>query len=224
MFDPAIIQAYADAWVSAFQLQFEQEIQTRIAELEYTDAVAAEARRYMTDLFNWSAAIANHHPTAQRQQPTTTLHPTYKAMVEEAVIAQVERWRASQAQLSSSQPLTPAALDRANPRRLDLERCRLLNFNPAAYFGYTVSWLPPARFNVATFMNRYGLGDLAPYTERLRLTTDGRVHVLSSSRLWFVLFGIGYDLRSPQAPLRLTNTVRPQPIQNSALIQFLELL
>jgi hypothetical protein len=219
-----VAETYADAWVDAFSRSFSTAAEARIAELEYTDAVALEARRYMSDLFNWSAAIAHHHPTAQRQQPVTTLHPTYKAMVEEAVIAQVECWRAAQAQLSPSSTLTPAALDRANPRRLDLERCRLLNFNPAAYFGRSVPWHPPAQFNVASFMNRYGLGDLAPYTERLRLTTDGRVHVFSSSRLWFVLFGIGYDLRYPNAPLRHTNTIRPQPIQNPALIQFLELL
>lgn len=218
------VAAYSDAWISAFTLQFEQETQARIAELEYTDAVAIEARRYMVELFNWAAAIANHHPTARQQQPQTTLHPTYKAMVEEAVMAQVERWRASQSQIQPVAQLTPAAIDRANPRRLDLERCRLLNFNPSAYFGLPVPWSPPARFNVAQFMHRYGLDYLAPYTERLRLTTDGRVNVLSSSRLWFQLFGIGYDLSQPKAPLRVTNAVRPQLIENPQLTQFLELI
>ncbi len=215
---------YADAWIDAFSRRFEQQTAERIAELEYTDATAVEARRYMAELFNWAAAIGTHHPTAQRQQPTTSLHPTYKAMVEEAVLAQVERWRSAQAQLSPTQSLSPAALDRANPRRLDLERCRLLNFNPAAYFGRSVPWHPPARFNVAQFMSRYGLDYLAPYSELLRLTTDGRVNIRAASKVWVRLFGLGYDLSQPDKPLRVTNHVRPQEIHNPQLIQLLELI
>ena len=145
-------------------------------------------------------------------------------MVEEAVLAQVEKWRASQAQLTPTQALTPAALDRANPRRLDLERCRLLNFQPAAYFGRPVPWQAPARFNVAQFMSRYGLDYLAPYAELLRLTTDGRVNIRAASKVWVRLFGLGYDLSNPRAPLRVTNNVRPEEIKNPQLVQFLELL
>lgn len=215
---------YADAWVDAFSCRFEQQAAERIAELEYTDATAAEAHRYMRELFSWAAAIGQLHPTAPRQQPTTTLHPTYKTMVEEAVIAQVEKWRAAQAEVTPAAPLTPAALDRANPRRLDLERCRLLNFQPATYFGRPVPWQAPARFNVSLFMTRYGLDYLAPYAELLRLTTDGRVNVRSSTKVWVRLFGLGYDLSQPARPLRLTNHVRPEEIKNNALIQFLELL
>ena len=215
---------YADAWVDALSSHFEQQTVERIAELEYTDATAAEVRRYMAELFSWAAAIGHHHPTAQRQQPTTNLHPTYKAMVEEAVIAKVEKWRVSQAQLTPTQALTPAALDWANPRRLDLERCRLLNFQPAAYFGRPVPWQAPARFNVAQFMTLYGLDYLAPYSELLRLTTDGRVNIRAASKVWVRLFGLGYDLSNPQAPLRVTNHVRPEEIKNPQLVQFLELL
>ena len=215
---------YADAWVDALSSHFEQQTAERISELEYTDATASEARRYMAELFTWAAAIGQHHPTAQRQQPTTHLHPTYKAMVEEAVIAKVEQWRASQAQLTPTQALTPATLDRANPRRLDLERCRLLNFQPAAYFGRPVPWQAPARFNVAQFMSRYGLDYLAPYSELLRLTTDGRVNIRAASKVWVRLFGLGYDLSQPHAPLRVTNHVRPEEIKNPQLVQFLELL
>ena len=219
-----VAETYADAWADAFNRSFSSATQARMAELEYTDATAAEVRRYMGELFTWAAAIGQHHPTAQRQQPTTHLHPIYKAMVEEAVLAQVERWRASQAQLTPTQALTPAALDRANPRRLDLERCRLLNFQPNAYFGRPVPWQAPARFNVAQFMSRYGLDYLAPYSELLRLTTDGRVNIRAASKVWVRLFGLGYDLSHPHAPLRVTNHVRPEEIKNPQLVQFLELL
>lgn len=222
---PDVIGAvYVDAWVDAFARQAEVQSAERLAELEYTDATAIEARRYMGELFNWAAAIGQHHPTAQRVQPTTSLHPTYKAMVEEAAIAQVEKWRATQAQIQPATPLTPAALDRANPRRLDLERCRLLNFNPAAYFGHPVPWQAPARFNIAQFVTRYGLDYLAEYSEVLRLTTDGRVNIRAASKVWVRLFGIGYDLTQPQRPLRVTNRVRPEEIKNAQLVQFLELL
>lgn len=217
----------ADSWCDAFEQGFKAQTQARIAQLEYTDEVAAEMRRYMSDLFNWAAAIANHHPLARRQQPATTLHPVYKAMVEEAVTAQVERWRAGQAEFppaTLAKPLTPAEQDRANPRRLELDRNRLLNFEPAKYFGRPVPWDPPARFNVASFMTRYGLDELAPYTEKLRLTTDGLVNVKAASNLWFRLFGIGYDLGDPDSPLRVTNTVRPRLVENPQLLQFLELL
>ena len=78
-----IAETYADAWADAFNRSFSSATQARIAELEYTDATAVEARRYMAELFNWAAAIGKHHPTAQRQQPTTNLHPIYRAMVEE---------------------------------------------------------------------------------------------------------------------------------------------
>lgn len=217
-------ETYADAWADAFNRSFSSATQARIAELEYTDTTAAEIRRYMGELFTWAAAIGKHHPIAQRQQPTTNLHPIYRAMVEEAVLAQVERWRASQAQITPAQTLTPAALDRANPRRLDLERCRLLNFQPNAYFGRPVPWQAPARFNVAQFMTRYGLDYLAPYAELLRLTTDGRVNIRAASKVWVRLFGLGYDLSNPRAPLRVTNHVRPEEIKNPQLVQFLELL
>lgn len=219
-----VAETYADAWADAFNRSFSSATQARIAELEYTDATAAKVRRYMAELFSWAAAIGQHHPTAQRQQPTTNLHPVYRAMVEEAVLAQVEKWRASQAQLTPAQAPTPASLDRANPRRLDLERCRLLNFQPNTYFGRPVPWQAPARFNIAQFMSRYGLDYLASYAELLRLTTDGRVNIRAASKVWVRLFGLGYDLSRPYAPLRVTNHVRPEEIKNPQLVQFLELL
>jgi hypothetical protein len=215
---------YADAWVDALTQQFEQQTAQRMAELEYNDATAIEARRYMVELFNWASAIGQYHPTAQRQMPTTTLHPTYRAMVEEAAIAQVEKWRAAQSKVTPAAPLTPVAIDRANPRRLDLERCRLLNFQPATYFGRPVPWQAPARFNVAQFMAQYGLDYLAPYSELLRLTTDGRVNIRAATKVWVRLFGLGYDLSQPDRPLRVTNRVRPEAIHNPLLIQFLELI
>lgn len=224
MISSDIAAAYADAWISAFNLQFEQQIHEEIARLEYNDATALEARRYMGALFDWAAAIADQHPAARQAAPETSLPPAYKALIEEAVSIQVERWRASQAEFAPNQPLTPAAIDRANPRRLNLDRNRLLNFNPAAYFGRAISWPAPASFNAADFMQRYGLGELAPYTERLRVTTDGRINVLASSRLWFQLFGVGFNWSNLESPLTVTNAVRPQQIANPQLIHFLELI
>jgi hypothetical protein len=148
----------------------------------------------------------------------------YAQLVAEGVVKQVQKWRANQSVIKpAAVNSTPQALDRANPRRLDLERCRLLNYNPSAYFGRRVAWDPPARFNVAQFMIRCKLPELAPYTEVLRLTTDGKVQIRSASKLWFRLFGVGYNFAKPN-PLTFTDIVRPEQIKNTQLIQFLELL
>lgn len=71
-------------------------------------------------------------------------------------------------------------------------------------------------------MSRYGLSDLAPYTERIRLTANGKVNVKSSSQLWFQLFGLEYDFSRPQTPLKRMNVIRPQEITNPKLEEFLE--
>lgn len=130
-----------------------------------------------------------------------------------------EFWRQCEKRLSSR--LSPYQIDRTTGQ-VSLEHHKLLNFNPSAYFQRPIPWTAPARFNCYAFMSRYGLGDLAPYTERIRLTTNGKVNVKSASRLWFQLFGLEYDFACPQAPLRRTNRIRPQEITNPELEQFLE--
>ena len=50
-----VAETYADAWADAFNRSFSSATQARMAELDYTDATAAEVRRYMGELFNVSS-------------------------------------------------------------------------------------------------------------------------------------------------------------------------
>jgi hypothetical protein len=111
-----------------------------------------------------------------------------------------------------------------NPKRLMLSYNQLLNFSPSEFFGTPVNWRPPASFNCSEFMARYVDPMLAPYTDRIRITTDGRINVKASSGVWVRLFGIGYNLRKPYAPLAVTNQVRPQELTDQQLINFLEMV
>lgn len=214
----------ASAVYQEFCQYFAQSFEAQVNGIEYTAETHVEAQRYLNECFLYWAKLGKYHPLAKStERPSTRLHPFIKATVERVAAREVQRWLAGQAVLPvTQQQLSPAALDRANPGSLDLERNRLLNFDPSAYFHRRVRWQAPAMWNVPVFMHRYGLGYLAPYTERIRVTTDGRINILSSSRLWFSIFGLEFDLSRPQSPLRRANTTRPQEITNPALEQFLE--
>lgn len=130
-----------------------------------------------------------------------------------------EFWRLCEKRLN--QRLSPYQVDRATGQ-INLDHHKLLNFNPSAYFQAPVTWDAPAQFNCFAFMEHCGLPELAPYTDRVRLTFNGKINVKSSSRLWFRLFGVEYDFANLQHPLQRRNVVRPEEITNPELIDFLE--
>lgn len=132
-----------------------------------------------------------------------------------------EFWRVYERRLNRR--LSPYQADKA-AGAVNLEHHRLLNFNPSAYFQAPIAWDPPAKFNTFAFMEYCGLADLAPYTDRVRLTFNGRINVKSSSQLWFRLFGVEYDFSNLRQPLQKKNITRPEEITNTELINFLELI
>lgn len=213
----------ANVWCDAFESAFQTQTLSRIGELEYNDQVAVEMRRYMAELFQFQAHLGKYSVTSDQPAPSTTLHPNYQALAAEAVAAQVERWRASQASFNLSKAMSPYDLDRANPRQLDLDRCLLLNHNPSQYLGRPVKWPAPVRLNPKKFMGLVGLPELGPYVEVLRLTTDGRMQFRAASGLWFRLVGADFRFDS-DPPLEISNEVRLSQINNPQFLQFLELL
>jgi hypothetical protein len=202
-----------------------------LGSVRYSEEVAEEMARYANQCFFFWAKLGPYSPLAPtcNNRPATKLHPAFKALAEEQARSEFEQWRAGRAKLPpiASKPLgqlPPVAIDRANPGVFNLGRTRLLNFKPSAYFGQLVRWQAPAEFNCNAFMNHLGLSDLAPFTQRIRLTTDGKINVLAASSLWFQIFGAEYSWDNLATPLRVNNLTRPQEIHDPELLKFLEVL
>ena len=160
----------------------------------------------MAELFSWAAAIGKHHPTAQRQQPTTTLHPTYKAMVEEAVLAQVE----TLASISGS-AYTYLKRSHQQPSTGRIPDAWISNAAVCSTFTPmpTLAVRCPGKLPQGS-TSRSSCPVMASIISLPTLNCSdsppmAASNIRAASKVWVRLFGLGYDLSNPRAPLRVTN-------------------
>jgi hypothetical protein len=129
---------------------------------------------------------------------------------------------ARELQIPKAYQLTPYQVDQRLSGHYNLKHCQLLNRNPAAYFGCPIPWTAPADFLAGEFMSQFGFKRIAPYSERIRLLTDGRIFVKAASGAWCEIIGLIYDWRNLERPLRKLNELRLKQIQDPEHLQFLE--
>lgn len=84
-------------------------------------------------------------------------------------------------------------VDQRNFPRLNLTHHKLLNRNPAAYFGCQIKWPAPVQVDIPTFMGQIQHPRLAPFTQKLRVLADGNLYLKAVSGAWVHVFGAKLD-------------------------------